>query len=33
MGGEVAGRRAIADAVRERVERGVDIVKVMTSGG
>jgi imidazolonepropionase-like amidohydrolase len=33
MGGEVAGRHAIADAVRERAERGVDIVKVMASGG
>jgi hypothetical protein len=33
MGGEVAGRAAIARAVRERAERGVDVVKVMASGG
>jgi hypothetical protein len=32
MGGEVAGRAAIARAVRERAERGVDAVKVMASG-
>jgi imidazolonepropionase-like amidohydrolase len=29
MGGEVEGRDAIAEAVRERAERGVDVVKVM----
>jgi imidazolonepropionase-like amidohydrolase len=33
MGGEVAGAEAIARAIDERVERGVDIVKVMASGG
>ncbi|HEY5843976.1 MAG TPA: amidohydrolase family protein, partial [Mycobacterium sp.] len=33
MGGEVAGAEAITAAVDERVERGVDIVKVMASGG
>ena len=33
MGGEVAGTASIERAVRERVERGVDIVKVMVSGG
>ena len=33
MGGEVDGRDAIAAAIRERAERGVDIVKVMASGG
>jgi imidazolonepropionase-like amidohydrolase len=33
MGGEVAGADEIAAAVRERVERGVDVVKVMASGG
>jgi imidazolonepropionase-like amidohydrolase len=33
MGGEVAGDVAIARAVRERAERGVDVVKVMASGG
>ena len=33
LGGEVASRDAIADAVRERAERGVDVVKVMASGG
>jgi imidazolonepropionase-like amidohydrolase len=33
MGGEVAGRAAIARAVQERAERGVDVVKVMASGG
>ncbi len=33
MGGEVQGREAIAAAIRERVERGVDVVKVMASGG
>lgn len=33
LGGEVANRHDIAEAVRERVERGVDVVKVMASGG
>ena len=33
MGGEVSGADAIAAAVDERVERGVDVVKVMASGG
>jgi len=33
MGGEVAGRAEIAAAVDERADRGVDIVKVMASGG
>ncbi len=33
MGGEVAGRDDIARAVQERADRGVDVVKVMTSGG
>lgn len=33
MGGEAAGSAQLRDAVRERVERGADIVKVMTSGG
>jgi imidazolonepropionase-like amidohydrolase len=33
MGGEVEGRDAIARAVQERADRGVDIVKVMASGG
>lgn len=33
MGGAVAGRDAIVDAVRQRAERGADVVKVMTSGG
>ena len=33
MGGEAAGTASIERAVRERVERGVDIVKVMVSGG
>src|SRR5690242_3927323 len=33
MGGEVEGRDAIAAAVRERADRGVDVVKVMASGG
>jgi imidazolonepropionase-like amidohydrolase len=33
MGGEAAGGVQLRDAVRERVERGVDIVKVMASGG
>lgn len=33
MGGEVADRAALARMVDERVDRGVDIVKVMASGG
>jgi imidazolonepropionase-like amidohydrolase len=33
MGGEVEGRAAIAAAIAERVERNVDVVKVMASGG
>lgn len=33
MGGEVAGPVEIDAAVRERIERGVDVVKVMASGG
>ena len=33
MGGEAAGSAQLRDAVRERVERGADIVKVMASGG
>jgi imidazolonepropionase-like amidohydrolase len=33
LGGEVASAGDIVTAVRERVERGVDIVKVMASGG
>ncbi len=33
MGGEASGSGALADAVRERVERGVDVVKIMVSGG
>lgn len=33
MGGEAADAAQLRDAVRERVERGVDIVKVMASGG
>ena len=33
MGGEVEGRNAIAAAVREPADRGVDVVKVMASGG
>ncbi len=33
MGGGVAGRDALIRAVRERAERGVDVVKIMTSGG
>ena len=33
MGGEVAGIDALRAAVRERVDRRVDIVKVMASGG
>lgn len=33
LGGEVSGTEDILGAVAERVERGVDIVKVMASGG
>ncbi len=33
MGGEVSGPAEIKAAVRERAERGVDLVKVMASGG
>ncbi|GAA2153758.1 amidohydrolase family protein [Nocardioides koreensis] len=33
MGGEVAGPEQIERAVAERVEHGVDVVKVMASGG
>jgi imidazolonepropionase-like amidohydrolase len=33
LGGEVANRDQISAAIRERVERGVDVVKVMASGG
>lgn len=33
MGGQVRGSRELRDAVRERVERGADVVKVMVSGG
>lgn len=33
MGGEVAGEEALRQAVRERAERRVDIVKIMASGG
>src|SRR3954452_4565323 len=33
MGGEVEGRDAIGRAVQERADRGVDVVKVMASGG
>ncbi len=33
MGGEVSGTAEIIRAIAERVERGVDIVKVMASGG
>lgn len=33
MGGAVAGSEAIRTAVHERAERGVDVVKVMASGG
>jgi imidazolonepropionase-like amidohydrolase len=33
LGGEVDGRPAIVTAVRDRAERNVDVVKVMTSGG
>jgi imidazolonepropionase-like amidohydrolase len=33
MGGAVSGVDEIRQAVRERFERGVDVVKIMTSGG
>jgi imidazolonepropionase-like amidohydrolase len=33
LGGEVTGVDGIRDAVRARAERGVDVVKVMASGG
>lgn len=33
MGGEVSGIEELRQAVRERAERGADIVKIMTSGG
>ena len=33
MGGEAAGEDQLRAAVRERAERGVDLVKIMTSGG
>jgi imidazolonepropionase-like amidohydrolase len=33
MGGEVAGVAQLRAAVRERAERGVDVVKIMASGG
>jgi len=33
MGGEVEGQDAIARLVQERADRGVDVVKVMASGG
>jgi len=33
MGGEVRGVPAITDALRERVDRRVDVVKIMASGG
>jgi len=33
MGGEVSGAEGLRRAVRERAERGVDVVKIMTSGG
>lgn len=33
MGGEVTGRDALRAAVRERVQRGVDVVKIMATGG
>lgn len=33
MGGEAAGEAGLRRAVRERVEHGVDVVKIMTSGG
>src|SRR5262245_45825898 len=33
MGGEAAGADQLRAAVRERAERGADVVKIMTSGG
>jgi imidazolonepropionase-like amidohydrolase len=33
MGGEVSGLAELATAVAERAERGVDVVKIMASGG
>ena len=33
MGGEATGTGALRAAVRERVERGADVVKIMASGG
>jgi len=33
LGGEVAGVHPLRRAVRERVERGADVVKIMASGG
>jgi imidazolonepropionase-like amidohydrolase len=33
LGGEVSGQASIRRAVAERVERGVDVIKVMASGG
>jgi imidazolonepropionase-like amidohydrolase len=33
LGGEVANRDQISTGMRERVQRGVDVVKVMASGG
>ncbi len=33
MGGEAAGVEGLRRAVRERAERGADLVKIMTSGG
>ncbi len=33
LGGAVSGMRGIRAAVRERAERGVDVIKVMASGG
>jgi imidazolonepropionase-like amidohydrolase len=33
MGGEAAGEDQLRGAVQERAKRGVDVVKVMTSGG
>src|SRR3954447_3534077 len=33
MGGEAAGEEGLRRAVVERAERGVDVIKVMTSGG
>jgi imidazolonepropionase-like amidohydrolase len=33
MGGEAAGENQLRTAVRERAGRGVDVIKIMTSGG